>query len=211
MFSGLIEARVPAQELRRRAEGARLYLPRPELPADLPAWSPQMGESIAISGCCLTLIELATDGALGFDLSAETLEKTWLGGLTPGRLVNLERSLRLGDRLGGHMVSGHVDAVGRIAGIADSNDGGRVFTFEVPAGFERYLVEKGSVCVDGISLTVVSPRERLFDVAIIPETLVRTNLGPAEVGQSIHLEADMVGKWIERLLDARAIPSRTNP
>jgi len=143
----------------------------------------------------------------GGGFSAETLEKTWFGELARGRsvdrTVNLERSLRLADRLGGHLVSGHVDTVGEIAGIADSNDGGRVFTFDVPPAFERYLVEKGSVCVDGISLTVVSPRERLFDVAIIPETLKRTNLGTAEVGQSVHLEADMIGKWIERLLAAR--------
>ena len=107
------------------------------------------------------------------------------------------------DRLGGHLVSGHVDGVGRIAAIEDTGDDGKRFTFEVPAGFERYLVPKGSVGVDGISLTVVEPRGRLFDVAVIPETLRRTNLGAATVGQGVHFEADQIGKWVERLLAAR--------
>ncbi|MBI5435475.1 MAG: riboflavin synthase [Planctomycetes bacterium] len=138
--------------------------------------------------------------ALEFDLSAETLARTWFGELAPGRLVNLERAMRLDDRLGGHLVSGHVDGVGAITRIEDSGDGGWRMGFEVPAGFERYLIEKGSVTIDGISLTVVEPRGRTFDVALIPETLTKTHLGRAQIGQRVNLEADLVGKWIERLV-----------
>ena len=172
-----------------------------------PPGSPRLGESLAISGCCLTLAECGADegpaGTLAFDLSAETLSLTMFADLVAGRTLNLERSVRLMDRLGGHLVSGHVDGVGAIAGIEDSGDGGSLFTFEVPAGFERYLIPKGSVAVDGISLTVVQPEGRRFRVAVIPETLERTSLGSATPGQRVHLEADQVGKWIDRLLAAR--------
>ena len=108
--------------------------------------------------------------------------------------------MRLVDRMGGHMVSGHVDAVGRVARIEDPGDGGRLFVFEVPEGFERWLLDKGSVTVDGISLTVVDPNGREFAVAVIPETLARTCLGSAEPGQAVHLEGDMIGKWVEKLV-----------
>ena len=217
MFTGLVEARVPALALVPRGGGARLTLSAPVLPPDLPAWQPRLGESLSVSGCCLTVSTLDDDGTLGFDLSAETLARTWFSDLAdraPGRTVNLERAVRLADRLGGHLVSGHVDGLATITSIEDVDPepgepstpgdeeglGGRLFTFEVPAAFERYLIDKGSVAVDGISLTVVAPRGRLFDVAIIPETLRRTSLGTADVGQRVHLEADQIGKWVERLL-----------
>ncbi len=203
MFTGLIEAQVPALSLTPAESGARLVLPAPRLPADLPAWDPRRGESLSVSGCCLTLTERTPDGTLAFDLSAETLGCTWFGELSPGRPVNLERPVRLADRLGGHLVSGHVDGLATITAIEDSRDGGQRFTFEVPSAFQRYLIEKGSVAIDGISLTVIAPRERRFDVAIIPETLERTSLGEAQVGQSVHLEADQIGKWVEALLAAR--------
>jgi len=116
-----------------------------------------------------------------------------------GGRVNVERSLRLGDRLGGHLVSGHVDGVGRLVRASDSRDGGRRLTFEVPRGFERYLVSKGSIAIDGVSVTVVRPSGRRFEVAVIPETLRVTNLGSMAVGTRVHLEADAIGKWIERL------------
>ncbi|MCC6406169.1 MAG: riboflavin synthase [Planctomycetes bacterium] len=200
MFTGLIEACVAVRSLERRGAGARLTLPEP-----FPSWRVAHGESVAVSGCCLTVVGGASAAGgvpapLEFDLSAETLARTWFGELAPGRLVNLERAMRLDDRLGGHLVSGHVDGVGAITRIDDSGDGGWRMGFEVPAGFERYLIDKGSVTIDGISLTVVEPRGRSFDVALIPETLAKTHLGRAEVGQRVNLEADLVGKWIERLV-----------
>ena len=194
MFTGLVEAAVPAASLERAGTGARLLVPRPE-----PDWEVSVGDSVAVSGVCLTVVE-PLGPELAFDLSAETLGRTWFGHLRPGRPVNLERALRLGDRLGGHMVSGHVDGVGTIEAVAEAGDGGRRFTFRVPPELGRYLIQKGSVTLDGISLTVVDPRGGLFDVAVIPETLSVTSLGTAEVGQPVHVEADLVGKWIERLV-----------
>lgn len=207
-----------------RGTGARLVVPAPGLsdlaltkeegswggPSSEDAWEAGIGDSIAIAGACLTVAELlrAPEGALGgpdlpdmaFDLTHETLERTWLTGLQPGHVVNLERALKVGARLGGHMVSGHVDVCGHAVGREDVGDGGAVFTFEVPAGFERFLVDKGSVTIDGISLTVVSPAERRFQVAVIPHTLARTHLAHLKPGDPVHLEADQVGKWVERLL-----------
>ena len=213
MFTGLIETSVPVLSLEPRGAGAVLTLAGPsggggQGEPSVP-WQVAEGDSVACSGCCLTVSSLARDGAMTFELSAETLEKTWLGQASEGTQVNLERALRLDDRLGGHLVSGHVDGVGRVAGIQDPGDGGRLFTFAVGAEFERWLIQKGSVTVDGISLTVVDPRpapeatdewSRWFDVAVIPETLARTSLGVARVGDPVHLEGDLVGKWIERLV-----------
>ncbi|MFT4543313.1 MAG: riboflavin synthase [Planctomycetota bacterium] len=145
---------------------------------------------------------------MAFDLSQETLERTWLGTLAsekswPDREINLERAMRLGERLDGHMVSGHVDGEGRILGIEDVGDGGREFRFEVAQELSHYLIEKGSITIDGISLTVVGPTGCEFKVAVIPVTLALTSLGRARVGDAVNLEVDMVGKWIERLLVAR--------
>jgi len=210
VFTGIVEVSVPTRSFESSGGGARLVLPAP---AD-PSWAVDLGESVAVSGVCLTVAALVspqagsgepvpagTPGAdMVFDLSAETLERTWFGDLVPGRRVNLERALRLGDRLSGHMVSGHVDGGGRVTSIEDLGDGGREIGFEVDAGLERYLIEKGSVTLDGISLTVVEPAGREFRVAVIPVTLDVTNLGACEVGQTVNVEADLVGKWIERLL-----------
>jgi riboflavin synthase len=206
VFTGLVEAAVPVLSFTPRGTGARLVVAPPGLGAESTpreaegAFRPAVGDSIAVSGCCLTVV--AGDGGPGlhFDLSAETLERTWFARLAPGDTVNLERALRLGDRLDGHMVSGHVDAVGTIVALADAGDGGWRLTCEVPPGFERWLVDKGSVTIDGISLTVVRPTGRRFDVAVIPHTFAVTSLGRSAPGRPINLEADLVGKWIERLM-----------
>jgi len=200
VFTGIVEAALPILALERRGEGARLRIAPPRFALDAPAWDSRLGESLSVSGCCLSLTEIDEEGALSFDLSSETLARTWFGESALGRLVNLERPLRLSDRLGGHLVSGHVDGVGRVEAIEETRDGGKRFVLEVPKGFERYLIEKGSVCVEGISLTVVAPGGRRFEVAVIPETLARTSLGSARAQERVHLEADLVGKWIERLL-----------
>ncbi len=211
-----------------RGTGARLVLPSPSdgdlaLTNEAGSWSGAtseepwkagIGDSIAIAGTCLTVAELleAPDGAPGpdmaFDLTQETLERTWFRALQSGHVVNLERALMMGARLGGHMVSGHVDVCGRAVGREDVGDGGAVFTFEVPEGFERFLVDKGSITIDGISLTVVAPKGREFQVAVIPHTLERTHLAHLKSGDAIHLEADLVAKWVERLAMPAAEESR---
>jgi riboflavin synthase len=191
----------------RRDAGLRLTIAAPA-----PDWRVAIGDSIAVSGACLSVVaasdprtgELYERGIAGadmvFDLTAETLERTWLGRASSGARVNIERPLALGDRLDGHLVSGHVDGVGSIEEIEDSRDGGRRMTIRVARGLERYLVDKGSITVDGVSLTVVAPRGDLFDVALIPITLEKTSLGSAKIGAAVNLEADLVGKWIERFV-----------
>ena len=197
MFTGLVETRSPVRRSLPRGTGLALWV---AVPGD---WAPAVGESISVSGACLSVAGLES-GQMLFEVSQETLAKTLLGSLRPGDEVNLERAMRLSDRLDGHLVTGHVDGLGKIVAVADSGDGGRRITFEAPPGFERWLVEKGSVAVDGVSLTVVEPRGRRFDVAVIPVTLARTTLGRAAPGQPVNLEADPLGKWVERLLSARA-------
>ena len=199
MFTGLVEGKARVRAVEPRGSGLRLVLePR------IAGFEAVLGQSIAISGACLTVAQApGPAGELAFDLSAETLARTWFAGLRPGIELNLERALRVGERLDGHLVSGHVDGVGRLLGRADSGDGGSLLEFEAPAGFERWLVEKGSVTVDGVSLTLVQPRGRRFHAALIPLTLERTTLGAAPDGAPVNLEADAIGKWVERLLPAR--------
>jgi riboflavin synthase len=193
MFTGIVEACTPVLRVERREAGLRIVVEAP----DLPGWELAPGQSVAVSGACLTVAG-SEGGHPVFDLSAETLARTWFGALAPGRRVNLERALRLSDRLDGHLVAGHVDGTGRVAAVEDPRDGGCLITFEVDAGLERYLIEKGSVAIDGVSLTVVAPRGRRFRVAVIPQTMERTSLGSAALDQRVNVEADMIGKWVER-------------
>ncbi|MFN0008459.1 MAG: riboflavin synthase [Planctomycetota bacterium] len=196
MFTGLVETRSPVRRRLPKGTGLAVWIAVPE------GWSPVMGDSICVSGACLSVAALER-GEMLFELSAETLARTWLGAAEPGVEVNLERAMRLSDRLDGHLVSGHVDGQGRVVAVRDTGDGGCRITVEVPEAFQRWLVEKGSVAVDGVSLTVVEPCGRLFDVAVVPITLEKTTLGGAAPGRAVNLEADPIGKWIERLLLAR--------
>ncbi|MHC4262269.1 MAG: riboflavin synthase [Planctomycetota bacterium] len=219
MFTGLIQACVEVRAFEPLEGGARLVLPAPTTDDDTGGpWEPKLGESIAVSGCCLTVATLVRPGTdepwhdpaadLVFDLSQETLDRTWFGDLAPGRRVNVERSLRMGDRLGGHLVSGHVDGGGRVIAVEREGAGGWRFDFEVAPELARYLVDKGSVAIDGISLTVVEPANGRFSVAVIPVTFEHTSLGTAQPGQPINIEVDGVAKWIEKLLPAYADPQR---
>lgn len=156
----------------------------------------QLGESIACDGCCLTVVE-ARGGSFRLQASPETLRRTTLGEWRQGTRVNLERALRLGDRLGGHWVQGHVDGVARVLSVREEG-GSRVLAFELPAELAPFFIEKGSVTVDGISLTVNSVGRAEFSVALIPETLARTTLGGKGGGARVNLEADLVGKYVAR-------------
>ena len=160
-----------------------------------------VGDSVAVAGVCLTVVE-ATGGQLAFDVVPETLSRTALGRLDAGSSVNLEPSLRVGDQLGGHVVQGHVDAVGRVRSVAPEGDGRRVW-IDAPDSVVRYCIEKGSIAVAGVSLTVAAFDDNGFEVALIPHTLAVTTLGRLEPGDEVNLEADVLGKVVERLVEAR--------
>ena len=169
----------------------------------------KIGDSIAVNGCCLTVVEFG-DGWWAADAQIETLDRTTLGALTPGDPVNLERPMRLGDRLGGHLVLGHVDGVGEVIAVEPQPDGSTRVTVRAPQALDRYLVEKGSVTVDGASLTITTVHSTNsagpeFGVALIPHTLAVTTLGVRGPGDRVNLEADMVAKHIERLMLTREV------
>jgi riboflavin synthase len=159
-----------------------------------------IGASIAVNGTCLTVVDRGEDH-LAFDLSEETLARTSFGRLAAGDPVNLERALTLSTRLGGHLVQGHVDGVGEVLAVRPGSDGGAVVRVSAPASVRRYLVEKGSVCVDGVSLTVAGLDDEAFSVALIPHTLAVTTLGSLEVGDPVNLEVDVIAKYVEALLE----------
>ena len=190
MFTGLVRDLGRVAAIERTSEGARLRIDTP-LAGEL-----GRGDSVAINGVCLTAA--VVDGGW-FDAEAinETLARTSLGGLVPGARVNLELPLRVGDPLGGHVVQGHVDSVGRIASIEEDGFSRRV-RIEASENILRYVVEKGSIAVDGVSLTVVEVDPRSFTVSLIPETLERTNLGIAEIGTEVNLEVDVLAKYVEK-------------
>jgi riboflavin synthase len=161
----------------------------------------RVGDSVSLNGVCLTVNELGT-GTLIFYAMPETLGRTSLGDLVEGDAVNLERAMGAQGRFGGHIVQGHVDGVGEVLGIRPEG-GAEVWEFGAPASVLRYTVEKGSICVDGISLTVVAVGDASFTVSILPQTRRNTNLGELRVGDRVNLEADLIGKYVERLLGPR--------
>lgn len=159
-----------------------------------------IGASVAINGTCLTVVD-RTEKTLGFDVSSETFSRTSLGRLQPGDGVNLERPVSLAARLGGHIVQGHVDGVGEVLGLDPENDGGARISIRVPGALMRYVVEKGSIAVDGVSLTVAALDEGSIEIALIPHTLEVTTLGAAKPGDPVNLEVDMIAKYVERLME----------
>jgi riboflavin synthase len=200
MFTGIITAVGTIADTRSTPAGRRFAIDSGWDDPDL-----ALGESISIEGACMTVV--AADGPrFEVEVSPESLHKTTLGDLVVGDSVNLERALALGDRLGGHFVSGHVDGVGRISSIEAAGDCLKI-EFEAPPEVQRYLVPKGSVTVDGISLTVNGVRDEAvggrFDVMIIPHTKENTSLRRKDVGSAVNLEADVLGKYVERLLAGR--------
>lgn len=201
MFTGLIEGVGRVVSLARRGSGGVVVVDSP-IVSDAVA-----GDSIAVDGICLTVTGI--DGSIAlFDVSAETLSRSTLGERHAGDRVNLERALRLGDRLGGHLVTGHVDCVGRIAGRRREGET-ILFTIQLPPGTGRYVVEKGSVAVDGISLTVNGVRADSFTLTVIPHTGRETTISGRGVGDRVNIEFDVVGKYVERLLGRRSAPGET--
>ncbi|HCE00348.1 MAG TPA: riboflavin synthase [Armatimonadetes bacterium] len=189
MFTGIVQTTGVVRSL----ESGVLTLDPQEVPGGKP-WT--IGESVAVNGCCLTVVD-ASDG-LRFDLSEETIRRTSFQRARPGALANLERAMGEGDRFGGHIVQGHVDATGEIVSIRKT-DLAWIFRFQAPAEYDRYLIDKGSVCVDGISLTVVEPKDGAFDVWVIPHTFEVTNFRAAQPGDLVNLEFDVIAKYLEKL------------
>jgi riboflavin synthase len=176
--------------------GSRLVVAGPETASGV-----AVGDSVAVAGVCLTAVEVG-DGRLAFDVVPETLSRTALGRLEPGDSVNLEPALRVGDPLGGHVVQGHVDAVGRVRSLEPEDESRRVWV-DAPESVVRYCLEKGSIAIDGVSLTVAALDDDGFEVALIPHTLEVTTLGRLEPGDQVNLETDVLAKVVERLLAAR--------
>jgi len=192
MFTGLIEDTGRVASLERRGDAAVL-----RIETALPAAEIAIGDSVAVNGVCLT-VSPQPGTVLSFDVSPETMTRSTMRSLRSGSRVNLERALRLGDRLGGHLVSGHIDCIGKLTRM-ETMSGSHVLTFSLPSGYCRYLVEKGSVAIDGISLTVNAVTTTEFSVTIIPHTFAHTTLADIRTGSEVNIETDMIGKYLERL------------
>ncbi|ATD66910.1 MULTISPECIES: riboflavin synthase [Luteimonas] len=201
MFTGLIEGVGRLVSIESRGGDARLRIAVGTLPFEGVA----MGESIAVNGVCLTVVDF-DDAHFEADASTETLSLTTLGALVPGRALNLERAMRPTDRLGGHLVSGHVDGVGRVASIHDDARAQR-WRFEVPAALLKYIAQKGSICVDGVSLTVNAVDATGLEVALVPHTVAHTAFASTAVGDGVNLEVDLVARYVERLLASGVVPA----
>jgi riboflavin synthase len=192
MFTGIINHSGIIDSLERLASGARLRVRT----TDGDPFT--LGESLAVNGVCLTVLP-QDDGSLLTDVSNETLARTTLGTLTSGTRVNVERAMALGDRLGGHLVQGHVDGVGTLLSIVPEGDFA-VYRWSCESKHAELIVDKGSIAVDGVSLTVVDPDGSSFGAALIPETLSRTNLGDSAIGDRVNLELDMIAKYVRSLV-----------
>jgi riboflavin synthase len=195
VFTGLVAGVAEVAEIERSDEGVRLTVRSP-LAAELGP-----GDSVAVNGVCLTAVDPRPD-AFAADVMNETLRRSSLGVVGTGSSVNLELPLRASDRLGGHVVQGHVDGLGTVTEVTD--DGfARLVRIDAPAEVLRYVVQKGSIAVDGVSLTVAGMESDSFTVSLIPETLQRTNLGRIQPGASVNLEVDVLAKYVEKLIGAR--------
>lgn len=198
MFTGIVEELGTVEALERQSDAVRLTVRATTVLEDT-----GLGDSISVNGCCLTVAE-RTDSSWTADVMAETLAKTGLGSLAAGDRVNLERAVTAGTRLGGHLVQGHVDALGHVV-RREPGEHWDVVTVSMPRDLAPYLVDKGSVTVDGVSLTVVEARDGEFTVSLIPETLRRTTLGFREPGDAVNLEVDVIGKYVARQLELREV------
>jgi len=203
MFTGIVEELGTVEGLERQSDAVRLTVRATAVLEDV-----TLGDSISVNGCCLTVASTSSTSASGSvdlftaDVMAETLAKTGIGALGTGDRVNLERAVTAGTRLGGHLVQGHVDAVGQVV-RRDPGEHWDVVTISLPPDLAPFLVDKGSVTVDGVSLTVVEAGDETFTVSLIPETLQRTTLGFREPGDPVNLEVDVIGKYVARQLEAR--------
>ena len=197
MFTGIVLAKGRVAAVEPRGDDVRLHIDTAALPMN----GANLGDSISVSGVCLTVTE-KSGGGFWADVSIESLNRSTLGGLKPGDTVNLEPALTPNTAMGGHLVNGHVDATGTIVERVEEGRSVR-FRFKLPANLSRYVVEKGSICIDGISLTVNTTLEDTFDVNIIPHTLDVTTLGDMSAGAAVNLEVDIVARYVEKLLAAK--------
>jgi riboflavin synthase len=195
MFTGLVERLAEVKALVPEPPGVRLVIRDSEIAA-----TAQIGDSVAVNGCCLTVVAVDSN-SLAFQAGEETLSRTNLGEIQPGDMVNLERALRAGDRIGGHYVTGHIDAVGTVVKRVDDVDWCTIW-FRAPAPQLQQMASKGSVAVDGVSLTLVDVAQDRFSVALIPHTLGMTTLGNRQVGDHVNLETDVLAKYVQRQTEA---------
>ena len=195
MFSGIVEALGTVAELRPEPPGARLIIREAKIAAET-----AVAESISVNGCCLTVVRTDQE-TMTFEAGPETLSRTNLGELQTGSPVNLERALRVGDKLSGHFVSGHIDGTGELLQREDLGEWSN-FWFSVPRRLAAQMASKGSITIDGVSLTIVDSQPDRFSVALIPYTLAVTTLGPLKIGGKVNLETDLLAKYVQRLTEA---------